>query len=151
MKEIGLYEKLQRENPPRRITPNSSRHYAATHLIVDDEWSYERVALHLGHDAAMTEKRYSKVTNEMIAAKSKRTKGAAAIEHAPFIDRKTGKPYPEEKQRIFREVVTKLGLEKPDAFEIDVKRGRPKIRYKRPEGISESEWAMMNNFKDPED
>jgi integrase len=151
MKEIGLYEKLQRENPPRRITPNSSRHYAATHLIVDDEWSYERVALHLGHDAAMTEKRYSKVTNEMIAAKSKRTKGAAAIEHAPFIDRKTGKPYPEEKQRIFREVVTKLGLEKPDAFEIDVKRGRPKIRYKRPEGISESEWAMLNNFKDPED
>ena len=150
MKETGLYEKLQQENPPRRITPNSSRHYCATHLIVDDGWSYERVALHLGHDKAMTEKRYSKVTSDMIAAKSKRTKGAAAIEHAPFIDRKTGKPYPEEKQKILRNIVTKLGLEKPDAFEIDVQGGRPKIRYKRPEGVSESEWAMLNDYKDPE-
>ena len=150
MKEIGLYEKLQRETPPRRITPNSSRHYAATHLIVDDGWSYERVALHLGHDAAMTEKRYSKVTNEMIAAKGVRTKGTAAVEHMNFIDRTTGKPYPEEKQKIFRDEVAKLGLEKPDAFEIDVQGGRLKVDYKRPEGISEYDWAMINDFRDPE-
>jgi integrase len=150
MKEIGLYEKLQRENPPRRITPNSSRHYAATYLIVDDGWSYERVALHLGHDAAMTEKRYSKVTNEMIAAKSVRTKGIAAVENTEFIDRKTGRAYPEEKQEVFREEVTRLALEKPDAFELKVQNGRIKVEDKRPDGVTEHDWAMMNDFGDPE-
>ena len=150
MKEIGLYEKLQRENPPRRITPNSSRHYCATHLIVDEGWSYQRVALHLGHDAAMTEKRYSKVTNEMIAAKSKRTKGIAALDHMNFIDRKTNKPYPEEQQKIFREQVKELGLEKSDAFELEIQDGRIKVKYQKPDDVSEGEWAMMNDFKDPD-
>ena len=86
----------------------------------------------------------------MIAAKSTRTKGVAALDNMIFIDRKTNKPYPEEQQKIFRKQVKELGLEKSDAFELEIQDGRVKVKYQKPDDMKESDWAMMNDFKDPE-
>jgi hypothetical protein len=51
---------------------------------------------------------------------------------------------------VFREEVTRLALEKPDAFELKVQNGRIKVEDKRPDGVTEHDWAMMNDFGDPE-
>lgn len=84
MKTLGLLEKLSKEMPPRRITPNSSRHYFCTYAKVNNDWSWERIALHVGHDAKETETRYSKVTAEMINAKNENKTGIDLVDSLDF-------------------------------------------------------------------
>ena len=59
MKETGLYQKLEKEMPPRRITPNSARHYVATYKKVNENWDWDKIAFFLGHEPEMTLRRYS--------------------------------------------------------------------------------------------
>ena len=80
----GLNSKLSSEMPPRRITPNSGRHYFATYKIVNDKWSYEELALHLGNSKEQCEKRYSKATASMMRAKDMKNDGLNRIESYVF-------------------------------------------------------------------
>jgi len=80
----GLHRKLSSEMPPRRITPNSGRHYFATYKIVNDKWSYEELSLHLGNSKEQCEKRYSKATAAMMRAKDMKNDGLNRIESYVF-------------------------------------------------------------------
>jgi integrase len=122
MKEIGLFQKLENEMPPRRITPNSSRHYCATYLKVNEGWSWEDIAMHLGHDKEQTQKRYAKVTSAMITAKQKAKRGLAAIDEYEFKDDQ-GNTCSDIEQEIGRILLTNLALKKPDQFTYEIRNG----------------------------
>ncbi len=122
MKEIGLYQKLEKEMPPRRITPNSSRHYCATYLKVNDGWTWEDIAMHLGHDQEQTQKRYAKVTSAMISAKQKSKTGLAAIDEYVFKD-ENGNPSSEIGQEIGKILLTQWALKRPDSFTYEITNG----------------------------
>jgi len=122
MKEIGLYQKLEKEMPPRRITPNSSRHYCATYLKVNEGWCWEDIAMHLGHDKEQTQKRYAKVTSAMITAKQKAKRGLAAIDEYEFKDDE-GNACTDIEQEIGRILLTNMALNKPDQFTYEIRNG----------------------------
>ena len=84
MIESGLYDKLSKENPARRITLNSGRHFFATYKIINDRWSYEELSLHLGNSKQKCEERYSKATAEMIRSKNMKNDGLNRIESYVF-------------------------------------------------------------------
>ena len=63
MKETGLLKNLSRRLLHEE-SPNSSRHYVATYLKVNDGWSWEEIALHLGHSKEETEMRYAKAPQQ---------------------------------------------------------------------------------------
>ena len=155
MGEIGLKQKLEKEMPPRRITPNSARHYVATYLKVNEGWSWEDIALHLGHSKEETEQRYAKVTSAMITAKKKSQTGLSAIDTYIFRDPE-GNPLPEEKQAVARQQVTELGLTNADQFTYEVVDGAMRLVLLLPEeeynlakeGIPEEEWNDLWQLKD---
>ena len=124
MKEIGLYQKLEKEMPPRRITPNSSRHYCATYLKVNEGWSWEDIAMHLGHDQEQTQKRYAKVTSAMITAKKKAKTGLAAIDNYAFRDLK-GEDMHEDAQEVLRSLFVRSALQNPDHMTYEIINGEP--------------------------
>jgi len=146
MKEIGLYQKLAGEMPPRRITPNSSRHYCATYLKVNDGWTWEDIAMHLGHDQEQTQKRYAKVTSAMISARHKAKDGLSAIDTFIFRDQ-DGTPYPESKQQFYRDQYVRLVLNNPSTLEYDLKQNRLKLSIKPPKGVSERDWALAHDLE----
>lgn len=122
MERIGLLQKLSSEVPARRITPNSARHYFCTYKKVNDNWSWERIALHVGHDASLTEHRYSKATSAMINAKAEKTTGFESIDS--YVFKKDGvDPYPEDVQIKLREAVTRMGLNHPDMVQVEIENG----------------------------
>jgi len=155
MKEIGLFQKLEKEMPPRRITPNSSRHYVATYLKVNEGWSWEDIALHLGHSKEETEKRYAKVTSAMITAKQKSKTGLSAIDTYSFND-SDGNRLPEELQKVARTLVAESGMNHPDQFSYEVVDGLLKLVLLLPEeeyklakqGIPEEEWSDLLQLQD---
>lgn len=122
MKEIGLYQRLEKEMPPRRITPNSSRHYCATYLKVNEGWSWEEIAMHLGHDKEQTQKRYAKVTSAMITAKKKAKSGLSAIDEIEFVNEE-GNAASEIEQEIARTIITNWALRNPTGFTYEIKDG----------------------------
>jgi len=122
MKEIGLYQKLEKEMPPRRITPNSSRHYCATYLKVNEGWTWEDIAMHLGHDKEQTQKRYAKVTSAMITAKKKAKSGLCAIDEFEFTDEK-GNIASGIEQEIARKIITDWALQNPSGFTYEIQDG----------------------------
>ncbi len=124
MKEIGLYQKLEKEMPPRRITPNSSRHYCATYLKVNEGWSWEDIAMHLGHDKEQTQKRYAKVTSAMITAKQEAKRGLAAIDNYSFKDTK-GKNRTANTQDELRSLFVRSALQYPDYITYEIVNGEP--------------------------
>ena len=123
MKEIGLYQKLEQEMPPRRITPNSSRHYVATYKKVNDNWSWDDIALFLGHDSDQTQKRYSKVTSSMVSAKKDKKTGFDAIDSYVFKD-KYGNPEADEIQESKRKTLVDLVLKYPNSWSVDIQDGK---------------------------
>lgn len=127
MKEIGLYQKLEKEMPPRRITPNSSRHYVATYKKVNEDWSWDDIALFLGHDPEQTQKRYSKVTSSMVNAKKKKTIGPDALDSIELKDA-DGNPAPEWQQEWIRDRIASASLESPDKFEYNIVNGQLELK-----------------------
>ena len=155
MNEIGLQQKLEKEMPPRRITPNSARHYVATYLKVNEGWSWEDIALHLGHSKEETEQRYAKVTSAMITAKKKSKTGLSAIDTYIFKD-KEGNPLPKELQAATRHLIAELGLSNPDQVTYEMVDGvlrlvllLPKDEYDlAKEGIPEENWSDLLQLRE---
>jgi integrase len=126
MKEIGLYQKLEREMPPRRITPNSSRHYCATYLKVNEGWNWEDIAMHLGHDKEQTQKRYAKVTSAMISAKRKATSGLAAVDNYVFRDTE-GNPRSPKDQEGLQSLFVETMLRHPEYVTYEIIENEPAL------------------------
>ena len=122
MKEIGLYQKLEKEMPPRRITPNSSRHYVATYKKVNENWSWDDIALFLGHDTEQTQKRYSKATSSMLSARKDKKSGIDSMDTFKFID--SNDPKDEEKNQRLRKQYTEMLLNNPETVQGDIKDGK---------------------------
>ena len=106
----GLHSKLSSEMPPRRITPNSGRHYFATYKIVNDKWSYEELALHLGNSKEQCEKRYSKATAAMMRGKDMKNDGLNRIESYVF-KAEDGKEIDKETQERLKDALVDLATD----------------------------------------
>ena len=124
MKETGLYQKLEKEMPPRRITPNSARHYVATYKKVNENWDWDKIALFLGHEPEMTRRRYSKVTSAMLSAKEEIGTGLAAIDQAVFKDPEDN-IYPEFYQEQLREIAINFVLSSLEYVTFKMINGEP--------------------------
>ena len=106
----GFDSKLRAEMPPRRITPNWARHYFATYKIVNDKWSYEEVALHLGNSKEETESRYSKATASMMRGKDMKNDGLNRIESYVF-KAEDGKEIDKETQERLKDALIGLATD----------------------------------------
>jgi len=136
MKEIGLYQKLEQEMPPRRITPNSSRHYCATYLKVNEGWNWEDIAMHLGHDKEQTQKRYAKVTSAMISAKRKAKSGLAAVDNYVFRDTE-GNPRSPKENETLQSLFVETMLRNPEYVTYEIIENEPALVLL----LSEQEYA----------
>ena len=109
--DSGLWEKTMNELPQRKITMNAARHHFATYKIVNESWSYERLAMHLGNSAPECEKRYSKATAAMIAAKQMKKEGVNKIDGYILKD-KDGKQVDKQIQEKLKDVLIDLYTDK---------------------------------------
>lgn len=103
----GMDAKFSSEMPPRRITPNSGRHHFATYKIVNDGWSYQELALHLGNSKEICEQRYSKATASMVRAKNMKNDGINRIENYEMKDA-DGKTYSADVQERIKDAIINL-------------------------------------------
>ena len=90
---------------------NAARHHFATYKIVNDGWNYERLSLHLGNSAPECEKRYSKATAAMIAAKNMKNDGLNRIESYVVKDSE-GNEISKEMQDRLKDTLIDLASEK---------------------------------------